>query len=367
MRRVILVLPALYLLPPSAAGQEPLQLVKKVAAHYASLSKTSYDFEQTEVRESGGAHAWRSEGRMRVVGSGGKYRQEPLPSGPLYVSDGVNYWVYDPDANEYQKRQAILGVAPSLSAMMIAGYGAKSAKLLREETIDSSSGPVRCQVIEVDTAASSDRLRYSPKTYWIEADRLIVWKLSYTTTSNLTDGERPSAPTRYTLSFAKATIGSSVDESLFRFTPPADAVEVRHLDFGSAPRLKGKDTADFQLRGPNGNLISSASLRGRPVLLQFAPDARHESLLFLEMAHRALEGRGLSVLYVLPSGDKDSPSSEGYTVPYAIDPGEKAARDLGISRTATVLIDSDGKITFLDHLSRHGARLAEALQKIGAW
>ena len=95
MRKLAFALPVLSLFAPFAAAQdEPLQLLKKVAENYAALPKTSYSFELAEVRESSGAIRSRTEQRQRIVGSGGKYRQETLPSGVLYLFDGQFRWAY---------------------------------------------------------------------------------------------------------------------------------------------------------------------------------------------------------------------------------------------------------------------------------
>src|ERR1700682_4489247 len=104
MRKATLFLAVL--LSPLASAQDPLQLLKKVAANYAALHKTTYDFEQVEVREDLGPRHDQSEQRQRIAGSGGKFRQEVLPSGMLYIFDGQFRWAFNRDRNEYTKTSA---------------------------------------------------------------------------------------------------------------------------------------------------------------------------------------------------------------------------------------------------------------------
>ena len=113
MRKAALSLAVVVLLSPSAAAQapleDPLELLKKVGANYAALPKTSYDFEQVEVREFLGTFHNVTEQRQRIAGTGGKYCQEELPSGTLYIFDGQFRWAYNRDRNEYTKTRAQWG------------------------------------------------------------------------------------------------------------------------------------------------------------------------------------------------------------------------------------------------------------------
>ena len=59
--------------------------------------------------------------------------------------------------------------------------------------------------------------------------------------------------------------------------------------------------------------------------------------------------------------------SQGYTVPFAIDPDGNAAKKFGIAYAGTVLIDRLGKVVYADTSSRNWLELARALQKAGVW
>src|ERR1035437_21925 len=367
MRKLAIVLPAFVLLSPFAAAQDPLQLLKKVAASYAALPKTSYDFERVEVREYRGAIHNRTEQRRRIVGSPGKVREEALPAGILYLFDGQYRWAYNPDREEFTKTSASAATAhaASLSMFELVAYRVKDVRFLRQETLQLASGPVVCQVIEVEREPTDDRTWSSPTTYWIDASRNLVLKSQYGYVSGASGG--PGPENSVTVSFTKAVVGQPVDESLFRFPPPADAVQVERLTFGPKSTLVGKDTPDFELKGVDGKPISAASLRGHTVLLQFSRGSDDDSLFFLEMTYRSLRGNGLTAMFVLPSRNQPGTGTEAYTVPVATDPDGSAAKKFGIPYAGTVLIDRLGKIAYIDAASRNTLELARALQKAGVW
>ena len=372
MLRVALVLSISVVVPPLTAAQDdPLALLNRVAANYDALGKTTYDFEQVEIRESLGAFNNRMEQRQRIVGSGGKYRQEPLPAGVIYVFDGQYLWTYNTDRNEYIKMatnivSAAVAVAPAIHMFMLTGLRAKSARLLRQETLELSSGPVLCQVIEVERDYPDDRVRYSPMTYWIDANRNLALKLVYKVTITRAGSSAP-AETLTTVALTKATVGQPVQDSLFRFIPASDATQVERLTFGPKSPLAGNDGPDFELKGLDGKPISSVSLRGRVVLLQFAPPSDDDSLFVLEMTYRSLKDNGLTAIYVRPPRSKPDAGGESYTVPIAIDADGSAARKFGIDYTGTVLIDRLGKVVYFDTSFRNSPALAKALQKAGVW
>ncbi|HMD71845.1 MAG TPA: hypothetical protein VKF41_10905 [Bryobacteraceae bacterium] len=309
----------------------------------------------------------RTEQRQRIVGSGGKYRQETIPNGVLYLFDGQYRWSYNPERNEYTKTpaEAAASRAPGLVMFQSAASRLKTARSLRQESLELASGLVMCHVMEVEQLPAGNGVEYSPMTYWIDASRNLVLKLQYTVKVSTAGKPNPSE-SAVTVWFPKVSVGEAVDESLLRFTPPAGAVQVARLIFGPKSLLVGQDSPDFDLQGADGKPISSESLRGHVALLQFSRRADDDSLFLLEMTYRSIKGKGLTALYVLPP-NLPRGATDAFTVPVAIDSDGSAAKALGISYTGTVLIDGRGKIAFVDTSSRNSQELARALQTVGVW
>ena len=307
------------------------------------------------------------EQRQRIVGSAGKYREEAIPAGILYVYDGQYRWAYNADRNEYTKMSTTAaGRAPALNMFELVGYRAKSARFLRQETLDLATGPVVCQVIEVERDPLGDRMRYSPMTYWIDATRNLALKLHYSLTIT---GVGTSTPAQniITVSLAKATVGQPVQDSILRFNAPAGATQVERLTFGPKSLLVGNDAPDFELKGADGKPITGATLRGQVVLLQFAPSSDYDALFSLEMTYRSLQGKGLKAFHVLPPLNLPAGAGDLYTVPIATDPNGSVAKKFGMPYKGTVLIDRFGKVVYVDTTFRNSLDLVRALQKAGVW
>jgi hypothetical protein len=159
-----------------------------------------------------------------------------------------------------------------------------------------------------------------------------------------------------------------VDESLLQFTPPPGALQVDTLHFGSKSPLVGTEAPEFELKDADGRILTGASLKGSVVLLQFSPYPTDDSLFRLEMAYRSLQSKGLKAIYVLrPGRPLFGPTDRAYTVPVAFDSEGRMAKKFGLSYSGTVLIDGDGKIAYVDDLSKFSQELAEALQRVGVW
>src|ERR1035437_8670529 len=171
MRKLAIVLPAFVLLSPFAAAQDPLQLLKKVAASYAALPKTSDDFERVEVREYRGAIHNRTEQRRRIVGSPGKVREEALPAGILYLFDGQYRWAYPPAREAFTKTSASAATAhaASLSMFALVASRGKDGRGRRQETRQRAAGPGGGQGSEVEREPTDDRTGAAPTTDGSEA------------------------------------------------------------------------------------------------------------------------------------------------------------------------------------------------------
>lgn len=369
MRKLALALPLAFLFAATAAAQdEPTELLKKVAETYAALPMTNFSFEQVEVREFSSSMHNRTEQRERYIGSGGKSRQEGIPNGVLYLFDGEYRWSYNPERNEYTKESATSfgGHPVSFGLIQSATHAPGSARLLRQENVELVSGPVMCQVIEVGQATAAPGLAYLPITFWIDASRNLVLKLRYRNAGSTAAGQRPSETT-VTDSITKAAVGVAVDEALFRFTPPAGAVQMERLTFTPKSPLLGKDCPDFELQGADGKTISNASLRRHMTLLQFSQRPDDDALLFLEMTYRSLKGKGLAAFFVLPPRNRPGTGTEAYTVPVATDSKMSVAKKFGLSYKGMVLIDSDGKIAYVGTTIGNSQELARELQAAGVW
>jgi len=90
-------------------------------------------------------------------------------------------------------------------------------RLLREEAVGVNGMTVDCYVIEADSGFP--QFVPSPRTFWIDKARYLVVKETYNT--NMRGSE-----IRQTTVFSVASVNESLPNTMFAFTPPADAKQV---------------------------------------------------------------------------------------------------------------------------------------------
>ncbi|ADV66800.1 TlpA family protein disulfide reductase [Deinococcus maricopensis] len=122
---------------------------------------------------------------------------------------------------------------------------------------------------------------------------------------------------------------------------------------GATGPLVGKAAPNFTLKDLNGNTVTLASLRGRPVLLNFwaswCPPCRNEAPLLSDVA-RQQRAQGLAIVGVIYADDnvsalRDFIGEYNLAYPNVRDPGSRIAIDYGVAAVPeTFFIDKTGVI-----------------------
>ena len=171
-----------------------------------------------------------------------------------------------------------------------------------------------------------------------------------------------------------------------RFLPPALALllvivfavaltrQSESARTGATGPLIGKAAPDFTLKDLSGNTVTLASLRGRPVLLNFwaswCPPCRNEAPLLSDVA-RQQDAQGLAIVGVIYADDNlkalnDFIGEYNLAYPNVRDPGSRTAINYGVAAVPeTFFIDKDGVIRA--HVRQEITRdvLGMQLRKIG--
>jgi cytochrome c biogenesis protein CcmG/thiol:disulfide interchange protein DsbE len=139
--------------------------------------------------------------------------------------------------------------------------------------------------------------------------------------------------------------------------------------------LIGKPAPTFTLKTLDGSSLSLASLKGRPVVVNFwaywCQPCREEAPLFRELSTRQTGGEGLAVVGILFQETSDK-NARDFIREYALaypslkDPGIKTGIDYGVSGIPeTVFIDKAGVVRHMDRGGLTRERLNVGLKKIG--
>lgn len=139
--------------------------------------------------------------------------------------------------------------------------------------------------------------------------------------------------------------------------------------------LVGKPAPDFRLESLDGAQVSLASLKGRPVVLNFwaswCTPCREEAPLFRELSERQGAGQGLAVIGVLFQ-ETNEQNARDFIKEYALaypslrDPGIKTGINYGVAGIPeTFFIDKEGVIRHVDRGGLTRERLNAGLVKIG--
>ncbi len=303
------------------------------------------------------------------------------------VSDGEHTWYYVSAAKEYVKRTASAspeaavgngGIMPK--DLPDVGKSIQSVKITGEDTLTVGGEKMRCWVVET----IFDKIMLINPAVVIEKGKQISWirksdslslQNTFEATLELPGVDEPVQMTQSTVT-TSLRLNVSLPDSLFVFTPPANARETADwtLPGIEKPDLVGKAAPDFHATTVDGAEVAMTNLKGKVVLLHFwaswcVPCQRE--LPKLERLHREFAGAGLAVVGVNVGEDPSAlrkflgQTPLSYPIVPVDDSAELAAKLSVNSFPTMVLIDREGNIASYEVGERDETLLRADLEKLG--
>jgi outer membrane lipoprotein-sorting protein/peroxiredoxin len=351
----------------------------------------SYVLEQAVVVEISGGMRSRLEIPVKLAASNpDKLRIES--NGPvgstLIVSDGENTWMYLGPLKQYTRTAAasspdalMKSINPGISEM-VADYQSqdpyRSVKVTGEEALELDGKHFDCFVVE----ATLDNLKI-PGAMMLTDGVMKMWidkqtKLTLKQTASATmQGGALLVPAtmNQTINMLSLKLNEPVPDSMFRFTPPEGAQEVKEFQgpVKANADLSGKAAAGFTLTATDGKEFNLTALRGKVVLLDFWATwcvPCRKDLPALEKLYGDFRERGLVLLGINAGEDAGTinkflqQTKLSYPVIVA---GERTVLE-SYSVTAfptLVLIDREGKIALYHVGAGSDMEVRAALAKLG--
>jgi thiol-disulfide isomerase/thioredoxin len=341
-------------------------IFKQARALVTKYHSLQYDTEMTiETTGENQPIKMTSRGSTAIVNPG-KIRIEKKTQGMamILVSDGEYTWVYNSLVKQYVRKPAVIG--PAVAVFSTMGMPeilalpkiSMSLRTMSESTVELAGEERQCWVVEGRVekmeipGAKSSQIVGMVVTVWI--DKKLGLYLQWTNSWNsLVAGRTLHTEVRAINKSLK--VDEPLSDSLFTFRPPADAKEVQEI-VAAAPALgtdlTGQDSPAFEVRSLDGKVYSLASLKGKPVLLDFWATwciPCRKSLPALENISRGYREQGLVILAV--NGGEERETVEAFLktspVPYPVVLGidTDILTAFGVTSYPTyVLIGVDGKI-----------------------
>ncbi|HEY2459308.1 MAG TPA: redoxin family protein [Candidatus Acidoferrum sp.] len=363
---------------PAADTPDGLGLLKQSGERYRAAKTYRIEHSEETNTSTGLSRSWEKSTTTAVQGADNRFRYEVRSEDgtSIRISDGKTEWVYHVEANAYLQHPAA-ATGPQVGEVMMpadlvefhaikirdtladAAGKYKSAKLLPEESLTFAGRPVLCYVVKIgeeDLAKPGKTGSVFEKTVWIDKSTLAVRKI-------VVHERRPRMMSPATWEevntveeFPVAELDGKIPDEVFTFNPPQTAALVEKFKSPFAPAgedLTGKQAPSLSLKSLDGKEVSLASLRGKPVLVDFWATWCLPCVASMpQMAELQRQTKDKGLVFLSVDEDEDAKKAASFLAdrheswPNFHDTGDIGKAFGKSALPYTVLIDQQGKIVF---------------------
>jgi outer membrane lipoprotein-sorting protein len=278
--------------PANAAADNALALLKQAGQRYAKAKAYRIEVITETSSTAELSHEWQKSFATIAEEPGNRFRYEVRSANAdsIRISDGKTEWIYHVAEKAYTQHptsadgptisQNVMFADMEESHIMkmrktladeINAY--QSAQSLPDETLTFNGVKVACLVIKTSTHDLKKTVEggtVSEKTFWIDKSTGAIRKIVAHD-----HGPKMMAPgftedTDTTELFPVVELDTKIPDSVFTFAPPQTAKLVEKFkDPFAGEDLTGQPAPEFTFKSEDNKDISLASLRGKPVILEF--------------------------------------------------------------------------------------------------
>lgn len=371
--------------PPAFASDEPAEeLLREVSQAYAALERFHFEATETTTTRSGDLERTAETNVVTVAGDSGRFRvaSDHPTDGGIAAFDGETTWIYFARRNQYQEiKGAMIASADTpglvrLKNRFVSRYTGitkrvRSAKLGPPESLQVNGRQQTYRLVEATYDAPRGlAAEQIVRTYWIAADRLLVYQeRSEFQARNPASGRTTTVAQQ--IVFRHAEVDEAVEDDAFGPALPDDAQLVATFDNENASPA-GRTAAVFELSDLQGVTRRSGEFKGKVVLLDFWASwciPCRIDLPRVEALHRELSAQGLVVLGVNDEAPEKASAfveERGFTFPTLADAEGELFRAYEIRTIPTaVIVGRDGKVSSYLVGSHSAEELRAAIREAG--